>query len=272
MKRRNWKQKKRIKQAAILILCAAFIVAIGIKSVPLFKTERKYGSSNVSGNFSIKMEECMERVEYVKNVKCILQKPELPTGCEATAAAMLLNAYGYPVDKMTMADYLEKANKEEAGGTFYAPHPNEAFIGNPETLNGYGAFPNVIVKAMQKIIDRQDGKYKAYALYGKTEEEILALIDAGTPVCVWSSIDDKEIEYRKGWYLIQNGKRTEEYFYWPSNEHVLVIIGYDDKNVCVCDPMKGVCEYTRESFFRHYEQVGMYAVIMEKWNGDGKTG
>ena len=38
------------------------------------------------------------------NVKCILQNPELPTGCEITSLTTVLNYYGYNVSKTTMSD------------------------------------------------------------------------------------------------------------------------------------------------------------------------
>ena len=47
------------------------------------------------------------------NVKCVLQNPELPTGCEITALTIVLNYLGYDVDKLTMADkYLDKGQLE----------------------------------------------------------------------------------------------------------------------------------------------------------------
>lgn len=199
----------------------------------------------------------------IPKVAPILQNPELPTGCEATAGTMLLSAYGYSVDKMKVAERLEKGERIEYKGKWYAKSPDEVFIGNPETIYGYGAFPNVLANAMQQVIDETDGKYKVVPLYGESEQEILKRIDSGLPVCIWSSMNDLEIEYRKGWYLIKEEQMTEEYFYWPSNEHVLVLIGYDETDVTVCDSLKGICEYNRESFFRHYRQVGEYALVLE---------
>lgn len=216
----------------------------------------------INKKFFLKVEKNIKNVEYIKKVECILQNPELPTGCEAAAAAMLLNSYGYRTDKMTVAAFLEKSDQVEEYGTIYACHPNDAFIGNPYTVHGYGAFPKVVVKAMQKVIDQQNGRYKACTLYGKTEEELLEKIDTGNPLCVWTSMYNMEIEYKKGWYLIQEGLFTEEYFEWPSNEHVVVLTGYDETVVEVCDPLIGVCTYSRESFFRHYKQVGRYAVML----------
>lgn len=259
-RRRNWKRKRQLQLFVSMFLCVGMVLVLSMKCVVFIYAEKE--SEQVRKSEFIKRKENIEKVEYVEKIECILQNPELPTGCEATAAAMLLNAYGYPVDKMTVADYMEKSNKIEENGTVYACHPNETFIGTPDTIYGYGAFPNVVAKAMQRVIDMQDGKYEACPLYGKTKEEILSLIDTGNPVCIWASSDNREIEYRKGWYLIQDGKVTDEYFYWPSNEHVLVLTGYDEVTVTVCDPQKGVCTYPKEDFFRHYEQVGKYAVMM----------
>ena len=86
--------------------------------------------------------------------------------------------------------------------------------------------------------------------YGLSKEQILKLVNKGIPVCIWSSIGNSEIKYIGGWYLIKDGEYSDELFYWPSGEHCLVITGHDAKNVKVCDPLKGVCEYPKESFFR----------------------
>lgn len=197
-------------------------------------------------------------------VENILQNPELPTGCEATAGTMLLRAYGYETDKLDAARRLKKGKTAADGDRTYAGHPDEVFIGDPESAHSYGAFPKVLAEAMQRIIEEQGGQYEAKPLYGKTEPEILCLIDKGVPVCIWSSMSDHEIEYRKGWYLIRDGVYTDEYFTWPSNEHVLVLTGYDAERVFVCDPQRGECSYPRESFFRHYKQVGSYALTLQE--------
>ena len=202
------------------------------------------------------------QTDYTQKVSAILQNPELPTGCEATAGTMLLQAYGYEVEKTELADLLEKGERIQVGDQVYGPDPQDVFIGDPTSVYGYGAFPKVLEKAMGKVITKQNGQEKVEALEGKSENEILSYIDQGIPVCIWASIDNKEIEWRKGWYLIKDGEYTDEYFYWPSNEHVLVLTGYDENQVTVCDPLKGKIQYDRETFFRHYEQVGKYALVL----------
>jgi len=57
-------------------------------------------------------------------MKNILQKPELPTGCEATALAIVLNFLGFDADKCEIVDhYMPKTTK------LYSM--NTHFIGNP---------------------------------------------------------------------------------------------------------------------------------------------
>lgn len=194
-------------------------------------------------------------------VPMILQNPELPTGCEATAAAMLLQAYGYRVDKCAVADALPRAEKHTIDGTVYIQHPEEAFNGNPGR-SGFGVFSPVLADTVQQFIDMQGGSDQAVAMKGKTEEELLSLIDEGLPVCVWTTMCDAEVGKGASWYVLRDGKPTQELFVWPKNEHCVVLTGYTDSDVSVLDPMHGRVTYPRNSFFRHYSDVGGYAMII----------
>lgn len=70
----------------------------------------------------------------------IRRMPELPTGCEITALTMMLNYYGYSVDKMTMAsEYLPVIPAEfyeGADGRVYGPDMDNFFVGDP-SASGY---------------------------------------------------------------------------------------------------------------------------------------
>lgn len=223
------------------------------------------GAEEVDKQEQSEINEEPEEPENVNvTVECILQNPELPTGCEATSGTMLLRAYGYQAEKMDVAEKMEKGKIIDKDGRRYAGHPDDVFIGNPTSTHGFGAFPNVLAKAMQKVIDEQNGAHRAVPMYGKSQQEILEIVDKGIPLCIWSSQGNVEIQALTGWYLMKDGKYLDEYFTWPSNEHVLVMTGYDDNSVFVCDPLKGERSFPRESFFRHYEQVGSYALMLEK--------
>ena len=83
------------------------------------------------------------------DVECVLQNPELPTGCEITALTTVLNYLGYNVDKLTMADYyLDKGKMGEVS-------PYKAFVGNPRDEDSCGAFAPVLVNSATKYLKSQ---------------------------------------------------------------------------------------------------------------------
>lgn len=265
MKRRKekWERRKRLVGNVFCVFMGVFFIIAGVamSNDKMWKQESDSKEKNLCSALS---EGTKTEAKKKSAVTCILQNPELPTGCEATAGTMLLKAYGYEADKMDVAKAMKRLPLVERDGRLYGGHPDEVFVGDPEELSSYGAFPNVLAEAMQQMIDKEDGQHKAVPLSHKSEEEILELVDAGIPVCIWSSSKNLEIEHRRGWYIIRDGVYTDEYFEWPSNEHVLVLVDYDEDEVTVCDPQEGVVRYPRESFFRHYRQVGEYALILEE--------
>ena len=90
-------------------------------------------------------------------VPVLLQKPELPAGCEATAAAMLLGAYGYAVSKEEMARAIPRAPFEKRDGRVYGPDPRDMYAGDPFSAEGYGVYADPVAAAMQREIDRLGG-------------------------------------------------------------------------------------------------------------------
>ena len=199
-------------------------------------------------------------------VPVFLQKPELPTGCEATAAAMLLTAYGYDVDKETFAQAMPKSSFVIYGGRTYSAHPNDAYIGNPSSSYGYGAFARVTAQTMQDLIDSANGNHCAVDITGSSEKEILNYIDHGSPVCIWSTVDLLPVGESGSWYIKKGSIYTDEYFQWPRNEHCMVLVSYDEETVTVHDPLKGICSYSRDTFFQRYMDVGQYAVVLKPEN------
>lgn len=221
-----------------------------------------YTSSFAFHNSSTTVASRHHTVYVPLTVPLILQNPELPTGCEVTAAAMLLGAYGYEVDKTYLASLIPRSNGEKRGGRTYAPHPQDGFLGDPFTVRGYGVFPQALVAVCQKTIDYEKGPETVKALQNAAAADILALIDQGKPVCVWTTQDLLPIVYRTGWYIQRDGIYTDEYFQWPGNEHCMVLIGYDDYAVFVQDPMKGTARYDRPLFFQRFQEMGGYALFL----------
>ena len=200
----------------------------------------------------------------VQSVPMIYQYPQLPTGCEATAAAMLLQAYGYDADKEAVADALPKGYFEQYNGKEYAPHPDCAFIGDPYSDEGYGALSGAVAEAMQSLIDSRSGSHYAVCLDNADETQILSLIDSGIPLCIWATIDMLELVDTGGWYIKDGEIYTDEYYQWPGNEHCMVLVSYDEYYVTVHDPLAGIQEYDRELFFYRYEQLGRHAIALKE--------
>ena len=212
--------------------------------------ESQYEESSYSGAADVAME-----------VPVILQDG-VPTGCEATAAAMLLQAYGYNVTKEELARAYPLTQQETVDGRRYAAHPEKAFLGDPFTQSGFGIFSPAIAAIMQEFIDKQCGGHKVVDIKGASEEDILAYIRSGVPVCIWSTMDGRDVVNQYSWYIKDGDTYTDQLFVWPGNEHCLVLTGYDEDTVTVNDPQKGGTQYDREDFFRHYREIGRYALVI----------
>ncbi|MCI5752748.1 MAG: C39 family peptidase [Oscillospiraceae bacterium] len=193
--------------------------------------------------------------KYIKT-ECILQNPELPTGCEITSLTMLLNYMGYDVDKLTMADdYLPKG--EYRNSDFY-----EVFVGDPRNYSAYGCFSKPIAQAAESFLkdtgelDRWDVRN----ITGCTADSLYAAIDRGYPVVVWASMEMKPIGNGRSWTITETGKTVT----WPSNEHCLLLVGYNTKKklVYMNDPLKGTVAYKMSEFEKMFDTLGNHAVII----------
>lgn len=185
---------------------------------------------------------------------CILQNPELPTGCEITALTTVLNYLGYDVTKTEMAkNYLKKDYMGRVGF-------DKAFIGDPTWDEGYGCFAPVIVNAAQNYLNEHDMEYSAWDISGKELEELFEYISSDIPVIVWASMGLMEV-YKRPAFVDAEGNQI----YWYDNEHCVVLCGYDleAETVTVCDPLEGIVDYDLERFKYIYDKLEKQAVIIQ---------
>ena len=187
------------------------------------------------------------------NISCILQNPELPSGCEVTSLTMALNYNGYSVDKLTLADnFLPKG---EVGKTDY----NIAFVGNPRNNSSFGCYAPVIVSTANKYLNSVGSSKKAVNVTGSELENLFKYIDQDIPVVIWATNRMKAPYISRTWYV--DGKELS----WKSNEHCLLLTGYDkNKNVVyTADPLRGNITYDLNLFNQRYIQMGMQGVIIK---------
>ncbi len=190
----------------------------------------------------------------LKGVPAICQYPQLPTGCEATALTMILNHSGLMVSKQEVADKLPKVSLPQYNeGKKRGKHPNDGFIGNPYSYHSYGVYAEPILKVVENYLPG-----RSQDLRGKTLDELLEVVKEGRPVMIWATINMSNVSYTQSWLL-----ETGETFWWPNNEHALVIVGYDDKWIYMNDPYSGKeKKFSRSVVNNRYHSLGKQAIAI----------
>ena len=195
-----------------------------------------------------------------EDFEIIRQMPELPTGCEITALTMMLNYYGYSVDKMTMAfQYLPTAPAEfyeGADGRMYGPDMEDFFVGDP-SASGYVCGTGAILSAADSYLEDRGSSLRAKDLTGTPPEALYALVRSGTPVMVWVTIGMEERDETQGWYTA-DGRWME----WSRNDHGAVLIGCSNDMVTIADPLSGLRVYSRDRFEHVFASRGSQCVAL----------
>lgn len=193
----------------------------------------------------------------ILSVPYISQKDRYPTGCESVSTVMLLHYLGIHISVDDFIhNYLECRPFEIKDGQLYGADPREHFCGSPYSADDYGCYAPVICKALNRLFadttDTTDnahiGGTKKYQPFpastpyiaidesGKPTELLLReYIDHDMPVIYWACIDMKEPILGPDWTLFE----SKEKFTWISNEHCLLLVGYDEEKYYFNDPYEG---------------------------------
>lgn len=203
------------------------------------------------------------------NAPYISQKGSYPTGCESVSAVMLLRFLGYEISVDEFIEkYLDCREFEMRDGQLYGPDPKEYFCGSPYNEDDFGCYAPVICRALEKVFKAyasglpEDGEaltivYKAADETGTPIHELLErYIDKGMPVIFWACIDMREPIVGPEWRLLDTGA----IFTWISNEHCMLLVGYDADSYYFNDPYDnhGLVHYPKQLVEeRHRAQYGM---------------
>ena len=220
-------------------------VAVGLESTQISAEVKKSNSGTQLTDFDI-----------------IEQYPELPTGCEITAMTMVLNYYGYNVDKVTMAmDYMPKVQAEfyrSEDGRLMGPDLENFFVGDPTEETGYICGTGAIVTAANRYLADVGSDLTAAAMKNVQPEKLYDLIDQGTPVVIWCTINMEDRAETDGWY-----REDGTYMEWSTNDHGAVLIGYDEDTVTVADPIYSRITVSRDQFEKIFAVRGGQCVILQ---------
>lgn len=203
-------------------------------------------------------------------VACILQNdsPSLPTGCEATALTIALNYDGFVAEKTDIAKtYLPKMLFYTLNNIYYGADFQYVFPGDPTTSYGYGCYAPAIVATANAYFTAQKNASYAENISGTNFSDLLSYVANGRPVVFWATMGMCAPGTGGSWTTPDGDTVT-----WKSNEHCLVLTGYDKSagTVEVADPLRGNVTYDMALVAQRYEQMGKNAVILHSTT-DSKT-
>ncbi len=211
-------------------------------------------------DFSLDFEAELPASHYL-DLEEVLQKPELPTGCEVTALSMALGYYGFEADKVELAEEALLYNRED-------DNMAKGYIGDPFSNTGAGCFAPALTATADYYFAENDANYRAYDISGTELEDLCAYIAADTPVLVWTTM-----------YMLRPtfGEQISEYnghsCRWYNEEHCVVLTGYDleEGTVQVNDPLDGIVARGMEEFADIYNLTGKNAVVLKEQPEDAQN-
>ena len=179
---------------------------------------------------------------YTEDPVEYLQVYEMESGCEITALASALISYGFDVTATELADdYLIVDGDYEFG-----------YLASPYTDFG-GGFPPGVAQAANAYLEAQNSPLVAHVLSGSTFASLRALVQAGYPVLVWTTLDQMPPDYDEELGAIDD---------WYVNEHCMTVYEVTDDYVVANDPLQGIVELDADVFADVYEQCGSYALAI----------
>lgn len=190
------------------------------------------------------------------DVPLISQLPTYPNGCEAASAVMLLNYYGVNITLEEFMAYLPKEKIYTEDGTRFGPNPALYYAGDPKSPNGgWGCFDIVIAKTINTILEN---KNLSLSINLKEGKERLSAIAYNGPSLIWVTIDYEEVKEVFTWTSYD---KKETYTY-PKDEHVVVLIGYDEEYYYINDPLKNEknVKVKKEQLEKCYDSLGRQSV------------
>lgn len=200
---------------------------------------------------TFRREDLPEKTEAVsaclEDFPVILQNPGLPSGCEVTALAMVLNYRGYSVTNADLADnFLPYGQK---GDNIFT-----GFIGSVYDDSSYGCYADAICRCAAAYASNE----RVANISGADLEDLCGYVASGYPVIVWATESMQESGIGSLWAYegLPMG--------YLKNEHCLVLIGYekDTDTAIFADPLQGEERYSLKEFYQRYRSQYMQAVLL----------
>lgn len=196
------------------------------------------------------------------SISPVCQKPDYPSGCEVVTAVMYLNYLGYNIDIDSFIDgYLTVGEAPCCkNGVWYSSDPNEVFLGNPRSNNGWGIWAEGLAKAINKCIEDYSGDHTVTVTYSETLDSLCRkYISKNIPVLVWVTAYMNDPYENITAHIIGSDK----IFTWISPNHCMLLVGYDADYYYFNDPLTGKMEkYSKIASDTAFKGNGSQSIIV----------
>lgn len=189
----------------------------------------------------------------------VLQNPELPSGCEITSLTMLLQFAGIAKDKMELVPEIRKDEtplKWNPDGTIQSwGNPHAGYVGDMTGKSkGFGVYHEPVFDLLKSYVPT------AVDLTGGDFEQVERQVAAGIPVVAWTTIGYGKPSRWVEWESPDGLVRT------TFSEHAVLVVGFDEKNVYVNDPLKAnkSVKIDKTLFVETWSIMGKQAVSYNK--------
>ena len=190
-----------------------------------------------------------------------LQDPQLPNGCEVTSLAMVLTWAGCPVDKVELYEnWLPREDfSYDQWGRLTGPDPAEAYAGDAASESqGWYCFEGPLVKAGSAWLASQGSSLTVQSLSGLSQSQLDDLLDQGTPLVVWVTLDYSDpVVCSSGWYL-EDGTEYLPY----CNLHCVAVVSREGEGYLTADPLEGWKWVEGDTFWATFSAMGCRAVAV----------
>lgn len=200
-----------------------------------------------------------KKASVLLEAPAIRQFPELPSGCEITSMAMLLQFAGIEKSKMDLVKEMKKDPtpmvKSADGSISYWGNPNTGFVGDiTGKTRGFGIYHAGLFGLLQSYAP------KAVDLTGGPFERLEDKLSEGVPVVAWTTLDYRAPSQWVVWDTPLGPIQT------TFMEHAVLLVGYDEENVYVNDPQTGKAQVKiqKEGFVSSWEAMGRQALSYDK--------
>lgn len=194
---------------------------------------------------------------------------EQVAACETYAFASLMEYLKIDFDVAEFGEkYLVKSPVTyDADYNRYAPDLRTAFAGTLE--EGYGIYAPAMVTSINNFLSAKKQSLRATELKGKTLEQLCReYVLKDTPVMIWGNAYMDEPEEYVTWIVNEADENAQtkvgDIFEWPTNEHCLLLIGFDEEHYIFSDSVAGkIASYDKTDSEKCFKQMGSQAIVLK---------